>query len=495
MKSRKLMWIIAMMLLGLRVMPVQLAAQHIRYKLIDVGTFGGPSSYVNVYTNTGFSQQDLNNRGMVVGSADTSIPDPHAPNCFNADCFVSHTFRWQSGVLTDLGALPGGGSSLAAWISGIGLIAGESQNGVFDPIIGVPEFNAVLWSHGEIINLGTLGGTLSGAFGVNDLGQVVGGALNAVPDPVCFVSCSAQARAFLWQNGVMQDLGTLGGPDAGALVVNERGQVAGMSFTNSTRNPVTGIPTQDPFLWENGMMQDLGTLGGTVGFPNGLNNRGQVIGVSNLAGDLTSHPFLWTKAEGMQDLGTFGGSNGQAIWVNDAGEIAGEADFPGDQIHDAFLWKNGVMTDLGNLGLTSYAFGVNNRGQVVGHSHLDEVTTHAFLWEKGGPMIDLNTRIPPGSGVQLTDAVTVNDRGEIAAFGLLSNGDQRAFLLIPCDGDNADGEDCQNGDKGEAAVTQSHPSPARQASTAASPSNLTPKRLAAIRARLGGRFPNRGLGR
>jgi probable HAF family extracellular repeat protein len=171
------------------------------------------------------------------------------------------------------------------------------------------------------------------------------------------------------------------------------------------------------------------------------------------------------------------------------------ADFPGDQIHDAFLWKNGVMTDLGNLGLTSYAFGVNNRGQVVGHSHLDEVTTHAFLWEKGGPMIDLNTRIPPGSGVQLTDAVTVNDRGEIAAFGLLSNGDQRAFLLIPCDGDNADGEDCQNGDEGEAAVTQSHPSPARQASTAASPSNLTPKRLAAIRARLGGRFPYRGLGR
>jgi hypothetical protein len=153
--------------------------ERTRYKLIDLETFGGPASYVDFYQFTQYSQQDLNNRGIVAGSADTSTPDPFAPNCFNADCFVSHTFRWQNGVLTDLGALPGGSSSLAAWMSGTGLIAGEPQNGLIDPIIGIPEFDAVLWKDSQIINLETFGGTLSATFAVNNRGQVVGGALTA----------------------------------------------------------------------------------------------------------------------------------------------------------------------------------------------------------------------------------------------------------------------------------------------------------------------------
>jgi probable HAF family extracellular repeat protein len=71
----------------------------------------------------------------------------------------------------------------------------------------------------------------------------------------------------------MQDLGTLGGPDAQALFINERGQIAGTSNTSTAPNPVTGVPPRDPFLWENGKMLDLGTLGGAVGFVIGLNNR------------------------------------------------------------------------------------------------------------------------------------------------------------------------------------------------------------------------------
>jgi probable HAF family extracellular repeat protein len=95
-----------------------------------------------------------------------------------------------------------------------------------------------------------------------------------------------QQHAFLWQNGVMHDLGTLGGPDSVALLINESGQVVGQSYTSYTPNPSTGVPTVDPFLWENGRMLDVGGLGGTFGSVGWLNARGQVVGNSNLPGDL-----------------------------------------------------------------------------------------------------------------------------------------------------------------------------------------------------------------
>lgn len=103
----------------------------------------------------------------------------------------------------------------------------------------------------------------------------------------------------------MQDLGTLSGPDAQVEAMSERGQIVGTSYTSSTPNPGSGIPTIDPFLWENGSMVDIGTLGGTNGLAHFVNSRGQVVGVSNLAGDSTSHPFLWSngKLMGLGDVG------------------------------------------------------------------------------------------------------------------------------------------------------------------------------------------------
>jgi probable HAF family extracellular repeat protein len=170
MKSKALTCIVAMTLFGALAITLQLAAQeqqqkkeHTRYKLIDLGTFGGPASY---FSGGGIGNLVLNNRGIAAGYADTSAPDPYAPNCFNADCFLSHTFRWHDGVLTDLGALPGANSSAASGINARGWIAGYSENGVIDPLTGFPETNAVLWKDGQIINLGTLGGNESLAISV-----------------------------------------------------------------------------------------------------------------------------------------------------------------------------------------------------------------------------------------------------------------------------------------------------------------------------------------
>jgi len=430
-------------------------AQHHHYKFIDLGTFGGPASYFS----NGFDGI-LNSQGTSVGWADTSTPDPFPAFCFNPDCFVSHAFQSRSGVLRNLGTLPGGLSSQAVWISPNGLIAGNAQNGQVDPLIpGFPEFRAVLWKDGQTIDLGTLeGGYEALVSAVNSRGQVVGAATNTVSDPFGFFGI--QTRAFLWENGVMQDLGTLGGPDAtGPLQINEAGQVAGISLTSDVANPTTGFPTQDPFFWENGRMRDLGTLGGTVGFTTALNNRSEVVGQSNLAGDLTFHPFLWTKTGGMHDLGTLGGDTGITNWINDAGDIVGKADLPGPlspQDHHPVLWKHGALIDLGVLpgDSSGNAYYANSRGQVVGTSEdrqhmLIGVGEHAFLWEDGGPMVDLNTLIPPGSSLTLTYAVAINDNGVVVGFGVPPGVPPEeyetkghAYILIPCDEEHPGVEGC-----------------------------------------------------
>jgi len=442
--------------------------EHHHYKVVDLGTLGGPNSFLNEEGDPVYpAAHALNRSGAVAAIGDTSTPDPFNPFCYGSDCDTIHVFSSKNGVQTDMGTLPQtpttgpqtpcldcAWSSWAYWISDNGLIAGESENNAIDSLVGAPTSLAVLWKDGQIINLGTLGGNESVAVSVNNRGEVVGGAMNSISDPYpgrypdsnyFIFGNGTEAHAFSWHEGKMQDLGTLGGPDSFAFLVNERGQVAGASDVDFASNVVTGGPTVHPFLWHHGKMIDLvahapaGMFGGTYGSVSALNDRGQVAGTMYLTGDLTWHSFLWDEGE-ITDLGTLGGAITTAIGMNNSGHIVGRSDVtalceacpPGDQkqLHRPFFWKDGVITDVGVIAgdNAGSAYSVNASDQVVGRSALcikvnpndscESVSYHAFLWENGS-IVDLETLVLPGSGITVNDALNINDRGEIAGYGTL----------------------------------------------------------------------------
>jgi probable HAF family extracellular repeat protein len=504
-------------------------AKHHHYKLIQMGTFGGPTSSLplpGAPPNVPFNRI-INRAGEVLGGGDTLIPDPYG---FDGP-LVDYAFRWQDGVQTNLGVLPQNPtvgaqspcfdcawSVFPFWIADNGFVAGESLDNALDPLTGLPASLAVLWKDGKIVNLGTLGGNQSGAGAVNGRGEVVGAALNLTTDPFpsrppyndfFFLGNGTEPHAFLWRDGTMQDLGTLGGPDSAAFLVNQKGQVAGTSDVDFNVNPVTGGPTVHPFLWEHGKMLDLiadappEMFGGTFGIAAWLNERGQVLGTMNLTGDTTWHSFLWDKGV-VTDLGTLGGTNTTAQWLNNAGHASGKSDVteictacaPDNQkqLHHPFLWADGVMKDLGLLydDTAGNAYSVNAKDQAVGvtvpctvvnaDDACDGPVYHPFLWENGS-MVDLQSLVIPGSGITLScsrcgeSVYNINDRGEIAGQGVLSNGDSRVVLLIPCDDDHRDLEGCDYSLVDEtSAAAQVRSAQLVQAPTA-SPAKLSPAEM------------------
>ena len=427
--------------------------EHHHYKLIDIGTFGGPQSHVNAGSGQDFGNFSsiLNSRGIVTGWADTSSPDPFSGFCLSEECFVVHTFQWKNGVKTDLGVLPGGASSESNWVTENGLIVGLSENGEIDPLIpGFPEFHATLWRDGNAIDLGTLpeGGFESVANAANSRGQVVGLATNAVADSNSMLGLGFQTRAFIWQGGVMQDLETLpGGTDAEAVLINEKGQVAGWSYTSSTSAPPCQLGftlTTGSFIWDKEKgLRDIGSLGGSCTIATDLNNRGQIVGSSTLPGDTSQHAFLWNDGL-FQDLGgSLGGDFLGAFAVNEEGKAVGFGYLPGDALFHATLWRSaGDMVDLGVVGAdpSSYAASINSKNQVVGTSGDFVTTSRVFLWENGD-IVDLNALIPPNSTLHVEFAQTINDRGEIGGTGV-DGSNEHAFLAVPCDENHPGIEGC-----------------------------------------------------
>jgi probable HAF family extracellular repeat protein len=286
------------------------------------------------------------------------------------------------------------------------------------------ETHAFFWQkQGGIRDLGTLaGGDYSSAFAINDSGVVVGTS-----------NTSSSTHAFSWTVGQgLTDLGTLSGANASsALAINNQAQIVGSSGGHAV-------------VWSGGSVQDLGTLGGATSEAHGINNSGEVVGVSDTS--FGPHAFLWQNGA-MQDLGLLSGdTSSRADHINDSGTVVGASQGSGGV--RAFVWTSAAgMQPLGSEGIYSEAFDINNKGEVVGE-FASSLGTRAFLWTSQAGLIDLNTKVSnlPGD-VVLIGAFSVNEKGQIVAFGLknpnvsqhqevtadshVHAGPTRVFLLTP----------------------------------------------------------------
>ncbi len=325
------------------VLTVFLPLNGFAYNVIGLDTLGGSYSRANA----------INNHGQVVGSA--SLPGDTA----------THTFLYSGGVIADIGNVTnivGTISSGAGDINDQGQVVGSYSSIAMPP-------RAFLYSGGSMSDLGTLGGTVSSANAINQSGQVVGAAR---------LPFNQITHAFCYSNGTMIDLGTLGGTQgpfySGAFGVNDLGQIVGVSSVANYSSRA--------FLYSGGVMTDLGTLGGDSSQANAINNNGQVVGTS-LAWDGSTNAFLYSGGT-MTGLGTLGGNFSQANAINNHGQVVGTS-LAADGSTNAFLYNGGTMTNLNRLIDSSVGWtlvearDINNSGQIVGYGYNPARQSRAFL--------------------------------------------------------------------------------------------------------------------
>ena len=355
-------------------------------------------------------------------------------------------------IVTDLGTL-GGTFSIAFGINDRGQIDG------FSTIPGDMSTHAFVLNHGVMTDLGTLGGPNSIAgTGPNLSLQVPGLAETATLDPngedFCGFGTNLICLTFSWQNGVMTALDTLGGNNAQGAGINDQGQIAGFAqnTTVDANCPAPQVLQFKPVVWTNGHIHALPLYpSDSEGAGFWINNRGEVVGASGTCAAYDGrygvslqprHALLWRKGRLPIDLGNLGGSfNNAGFAINEVEQVVGASDLPGDQYQHAFLWQSGLMRDLGTLpgDVVSAAVAINNRGLITGVSQDANGNDRAFLWESG-VMTDLNTLIPANSPLYLLHCFQINSAGEIVGLGVTSSGEIHGFLATPITGeDNLEG--------------------------------------------------------
>ena len=335
------------------------------------------------------------------------------------------------------------------------------NNGLISGAAATPDgssMHAVLWYKGWKIDIGTpgLGGQNSAAFGVNEFGQTVGQAETSRPNAEDFCgfnaygfASSTACRPFLWQDGVMTKLPTMGGHNGFANSINNRGVVAGIAETDAT-DPTSGCPVHqfEPVVWERGRIHSLPPYSGdSDGVAAQVNDKGQVVGASGTCGSFNpntglylveNHALLWENGVAT-DLGNLGGEGGlagnHACAINNHGQVVGHSDLPNDASFHGFLWTRETgMKDLGTLSgdFASLALGINDGGVVVGASIGPAFSTfRAVLWEKG-TVTDLNTLVDANpKNLYLVQGESINSRGEIIGLAVDGAALPHGFLAIP----------------------------------------------------------------
>ncbi len=269
------------------------------------------------------------------------------------------------------------------------------------------------WQNGQMTALPPFpGGYSSYATGVNNRGQVVGWAENGVHDATCDTSFQIlQFRAAIWQpDGQMQELPPLPGDStSAATAINDLAQVVGIS--GDCAIAVGGVSAKHAMLWQNGVPNDLGNIGGDAwNTPTAINNQGTIVGFANTAPGTARvyEAFIWTKAGGIKSLGKIPGDlRSTANGINEKGDKIVGLSRGGPHLFRAILWENTKLTDMNSLTVPGSPFlllagDIDQQGHIVGE---------AFDPNTGESPGFIATPVPPGAAV--SSAVHATPQGNL----------------------------------------------------------------------------------